>query len=214
MAYGYTFAYTSRKERSARMPMPLAIPTEKVCPACGGKFLTGGRDLPRRKQVYCSMVCQQLARYRTGTKSNQLSATDAAYIAGLADGEGSIMLNVRDSGSVSLRFLITNTNREVLDWMAEVCGVGTVQNQYAETATRKATYHYQTDSIAAYSIVSQIVPYAKIKAEQMKLAVWFFGRLSDPALKADRKWQYEAQARMRELNRRGPTYDGTFNAGG
>lgn len=175
----------------------------KTCPVCGNDFLVGGRDYPNRKQTFCSINCQRLARYRSGSEANILSDTEAAYIAGFVDGEGSIMLTSRrDKASVKLS--ITNTDRRGIDWVATVTGIGNVNQQYERTNKRKATWFFHCNSDAAISIIKQILPYLKMKSAQAQLAIETQERLKDPALNANRTWQQEYITRMKKLNKRGP----------
>jgi hypothetical protein len=53
-------------------------------------------------------------------------------------------------------------------------------------------------------LLKQIEQYMIIKQEQARLAIEFYERLQVPAQKVNKVWQYEYQARMKELNRRGP----------
>lgn len=63
---------------------------------------------------------------------------------------------------------------------------------------------YQSNSEAAESILQQVRPYLRIKHEQADICLDAQERLRNPALKADRSWQYEYRDRVRALNQRGP----------
>lgn len=178
-------------------------PEERICPSCGTSFLVGGRGRPMKDQLFCSVECRDAGRYRRGAFSNILSDTQAAYIAGIVDGEGSIMLVVRRD-TVAVRLAVTNSHRGVLDWLVETTGVGRVQDHRAEGTTNRATWMWMLNGDGVTSVLAQIRPYMIVKTEQADLAIETQNRLRDPALKADRTWQLEWKARMQELNRRGP----------
>ena len=61
-------------------------PILNTCKWCGKTFATGGRRRPNKRAKYCSLNCLGFSRMRI-SKINLLSQTNAAYIAGLIDGE-------------------------------------------------------------------------------------------------------------------------------
>src|SRR6266581_4389907 len=81
-----------------------------TCQACGREVEAGGRTGRDRQTKFCSRKCAFAARWRTGSKSKQLTIPQAAYLAGVIDGEGSIMLYGRRD-SVAMRVAIANTNQ-------------------------------------------------------------------------------------------------------
>lgn len=178
-------------------------PEDRTCPVCGTHFQVGGRGRPSRDAVFCSVRCQNLGRYRKGNTSVQLSDVDSAYIAGLVDGEGSIMLFWRRD-TVAIRMTVTNTVKSALDWLQEVCQVGRIQSHRKEGATRyKPTWAWMLNGDGAISVLRQIRPYMRMKAAQAYLAIETQERLREPTLKADRIWQLEYKQKMQVLNRRG-----------
>lgn len=188
-------------------------PEEKVCIVCGKAFLVGGRGRKLKKQLMCSDECQRVSRYRHGARAKMLLATDAAYLAGFIDGEGSIMLYGRRD-KVALKLSISNTSKPVLDWVEDITGVGKVMLHRKADHRIRTTWMYQSNSEAAESVIEQILPYLIIKKEQAKLALETQERLRNPALNADRVWQQEYIAQMRSMNKRGPNQmDLTLAAG-
>src|SRR5438309_2313343 len=78
-----------------------------VCEGCNKSFEAGGRSGKKATARFCSIQCAQDTA-STGTTCAILSDVDAAYIAGLIDGEGTIMLyNHRQQ--VTLRVSVANT---------------------------------------------------------------------------------------------------------
>ena len=177
---------------------------ERVCEACGRNFVVGGRGRGLKSQRLCSDECQRLSRYRHGGRAKDLPSTDAAWLAGFLDGEGSIMLHGRKT-AVALRLTATNTHRPTLDHIEMLCGVGKVLWQsYRQSERHKPSGWWLANGEAAETVIRQLLPYLVTKRLQAELAVSFQEKLRTPALKADRSWQAAALARMRRLNRRGP----------
>lgn len=139
-----------------------------------------------------------------------MSPTDAAYLAGLLDGEGSVML-YRRREAVALRIAIANTHRGVLQWVADVTGVGSVCNQYPAGPSvldgrefiRKASYGWHCNADAAESVLLQIRQFMQIKSAQADLGIATHAALRDPASKSDRTWQQKNLLAMKAMNGRG-----------
>lgn len=176
---------------------------ERTCVACGDVFQVGGRGRPSKRARFCSEDCQRRGRYRNGAVANVLTEIDAAYLAGLVDGEGSIMINPRGD-TVTARLTVTNTHRGVLHWLSEVTGLGKVQAHRPESARHRATWMWVVNGDGALSLLKQLEPFMRIKRQQAMLAIETQERLRDPALKADRSWQADYREQMRAFNLRGP----------
>lgn len=101
------------------------IPEIKVCPRCGKSFEVGGRYRPHRKQIYCGRSCQAYARVKHAA-ARELSETEAAYLAGLIDGEGSIVAakKRKSDGRITWRLQVVNTHLGVIEWVKTVTGTG------------------------------------------------------------------------------------------
>jgi hypothetical protein len=135
--------------------------------------------------------------------ANQMADLDAAYLAGFIDGEGSIMIVPRFT-TFSTTLQASNTNRNVLDWIASTTGVGGVFAGRKASGPNRATWQWICHGDGAETVLRQIRPHIKVKAEQADLAIDTQSRLRVPALKADRTWQAEYRAKMQQMNRRGP----------
>lgn len=183
------------------------VPQERFCTACNATFLAGGRGNKKLHQQFCSFACMQQARYQRGKDCLKLSETDAAYIAGFLDGEGSILLTLRANGSVSMLVTVANTNAEVIEWLIGVTNVGRLFSRTPRSDRHRGTYWWQANADAAYGLLEQVRPYLKIKAAQADLALETQERLRVPSLKLDRSWQALYVERMRTMNRRGPRTD-------
>lgn len=180
-------------------------PMERTCPACGTVFLVGGRKNKKLSSQFCSRECALSSRYHHGKQANQLCDTDAAYLAGFIDGEGTIMLIVRANESVGVLLTVANTKSSVITWIMEVTGIGRLHSRPRRSPRHAPTYWWQASSEAAESILKQMRPYLKIKGDQAELALEFQENLRNPKFKADRKLQAGYRERMKAMNRRGVT---------
>jgi len=111
---------------------------------------------------------------------------------------------LKHRNSIVIRITIANCDRNVLDWVAVVTGVGVIIAKSAKSALNRTGYTYQANSEAAESVIRKIRPYLHIKGAQADLCLESQKRLRDPALKADRSWQTEYAARSQAMNKRGP----------
>jgi len=162
----------------------------------------GGRIGRDRQTKFCSRKCAFTARWRTGSKSKQLTIPQAAYLAGVIDGEGSIMLYGRRD-SVAMRVAIANTNQKLLEWCAITTGVGNIVITKRDNPKHKTSANWIANSQAAASVLEQVLPFLTIKKEQAQMALDFQKRLHLPAEKSQREWQQQWRTRMRGLNARG-----------
>lgn len=194
--------YNQARTGAPRGPYKSAAPEDKTCAACGTTFLVGGRGNPTRRQRFCSNECQRASRYRRGAVAKPLDSLDAAYLAGIVDGEGTIMLQPRRD-TVSLSLTVSNTYMPLLDWIVERTAVGQIQRTRAATERHKATYFWRCNSDAAASVIEQIQARLIVKARQATLALETQTGLRDPARKWDRSWQHANLAAMKLMNKRG-----------
>ena len=197
----------------------------KTCPVCRKPFKVAAnktsRYFPPSSQKFCSYSCADKARYRRGATCRKLNTTDAAYLAGFLDGEGSVMLISRGSKreSIGLRVVIAQSekSRHVLDWITEITGIGNITAKKAQNIHQDNGLTWTCHSRAAEGFLRQIAPFLRIKAEQAQLGIDFQSRLREPTYKADTVWQKETQNIMKDLNKRGKiefTYQLTCASGG
>ncbi len=103
---------------------------------------------------------------------------DLAYIAGLFDGEGTIMIGKlkprpdvyggRQNFAYTLRFQITQSIPTVLYWAKDVIGIGNVC-----VPLGLGCPVYQAGGKTAYEIIKILQPYIRIKKLQAELAIHF-----------------------------------------
>lgn len=169
----------------------------------------GGAGNKKRSTVFCSWPCRSSAKYNAnGQTSREMPPTEAAYFAGIIDGEGHISIyggyGKKDPHAYRAHLGVANTDLGLLEWLKTASGVGGVSLQRKASDNRKAAYQWQIGAEGARSVLVQVLPYLVIKADRARLVIDFQTRLRQPALKADRTWQHEAVAAVRALNARGP----------
>ena len=111
-----------------------------------------------------------------------MTSEEAAYIAGLFDGEGSInikrgiekkkkhknKLGYRLSNSMRISMEITMTDKSVLIWVHEVLGVGTVGEKRYKTPYAvgwKKQWRWRCQFRDAFYVSCALFPYAHVKME-------------------------------------------------
>jgi endogenous inhibitor of DNA gyrase (YacG/DUF329 family) len=182
---------------------PQQPPEHKTCEVCGTDFVVGGPERPNRKIRFCSLRCTRIAhRKPSETHVNTLSIPDAAYIAGIVDGEGCILFYKRDKG-IKCRLTVSNTDFDLLEWLVATTGAGAIIAHKRASIGHSIGGNWQCHSETAELILRQIRPYLRVKAAQCDLVLDAQDRLRIPRLKADLTWQYEYADRMHDLNRRG-----------
>ncbi len=103
----------------------------------------------------------------TYKKTNKLSIPDAAYIAGLIDGEGTIALTRRHKNeNRQLEISVSNTDMKLLKYLLDTIGTGriTQKKAYSDKHTPSATY--TTSNRQALSLLEQISPFLQTYKQQ------------------------------------------------
>jgi hypothetical protein len=106
---------------------------------------------------------------------NLISLMDLSYLAGLVDGEGSICLNkVGRKGMQNLhpQISITNTNKEILDWVGIIVGWGTVSGK-PRMPRHKPAYNWRINGHLAIQFAKALLPYLRIKKIQATTLIEF-----------------------------------------
>jgi len=136
-----------------------------------------------------------------------MESHELAYLAGFFDGEGSIGIQkgnrtqFRPNGSplFGLRVIITNQNLETLLW---------IQNEFGGKIYKRAgAYSFVIQTTKAEKLLSSIRPYARIKSDQIRLALAFqelrHSRPGRHRLTEEELGLYEmCRRRIRMLNKR------------
>ena len=92
----------------------------------------------------------------------RLSSEDAAYIAGLIDGEGTVTLTRKHKNeNRQLCVSISSTERGMLDYVLSVTGVGKITNKSVSKTHHTHSYTYTVYNRHALSLLAAIEPYLK-----------------------------------------------------
>lgn len=94
--------------------------------------------------------------------TRSISAEDAAYIAGLIDGEGTITLTRKHRNeNRQLAVTISSTERNLLQFVLHSTGVGKITNKRISQTQHKPSYTYAVYNRQALRLLQQIQPQLK-----------------------------------------------------
>lgn len=98
-----------------------------------------------------------MAEYK---KTHQLNQTDAAYIAGLIDGEGSISLTRRHKNeNRQLEISISNNDMNLLNYVLAAVGTGRIVKKKTYSEKHSPGASYLISNRQALDLLQQITPY-------------------------------------------------------
>lgn len=126
---------------------------------------------------------------------NELSDAEAAYLAGLIDGEGTITLTRKHANeNRQLAISISSTERGILQFVLERTGVGKITNKRRACEQHQPSFAYAVYNRHALALLAQIFPYMhSYKRERARLILDNYIRLTPrngrytPSLRAERE---------------------------
>lgn len=109
-----------------------------------------------------------------------LSPEQAAYIAGLIDGEGTITLTSEHRGERRrLVVSIANTEMELLSFVLAATGVGKITKKRTARSEHTPSFAYRLTSQQALALLAQIQPYLRsYKSKRSEFALTHYTRLT------------------------------------
>lgn len=118
-----------------------------------------------------------MASYR---RTRVLSREEAAYLAGVLDGEGTIALSRRHrSDNRQLVLSIASTELELLEYIRGVVGTGRITKKRITSARHTPSFTYLIDNRQALALLEQIAPFLKTyKAKRAKMVLEDYVRLT------------------------------------
>lgn len=118
-----------------------------------------------------------MAEYR---KTMTLANEDAAYLAGLIDGEGTITLTRRQKEAErSIVITIANTERILVEHPLILTGVGRISSKRIFKEGHSPSWVYQVSGRQALEVIRQIAPFLKsYKRNRAELALQEYIRLT------------------------------------
>lgn len=142
------------------------------------------------------------AKKKTVEKEN-LTCTEAAYLAGIIDGEGSLTIVAQKDARTKKYYFnpridIANTDTKLMNWLVNTLLVGSIYVQNRENEGHKTRYCYSIAKNGVAWLIPQIKPYIKIKFEQL-LALERFIELRDTG-KLTNELTCEIRAILRVFN--------------
>jgi hypothetical protein len=91
-----------------------------------------------------------------------LTSEDAAYLAGLIDGEGTISLSRRHATERrQLVVSISSTERALVDWAERATGVGKVTRKRTSSEKHAPGLTYSVSNRQALALLEQVIPYLR-----------------------------------------------------
>ena len=136
----------------------------------------------------------------TAVKINRLRIEQAAYLAGLIDGEGTITLTrVHTHENRRLIVSISNNDVSLLTFAKTTIGAGKITTKRTYSERHALSFTYQISSRQALDLLKQVTPFLQTyKASRAKLALIDYLRLTPrngrytPELSASRR-EFESQ---------------------
>lgn len=109
-----------------------------------------------------------------------LDQTDAAYIAGLIDGEGTVTLSRRHRNeNRQLVVSISNTDRPLLDYVLSTIGAGKITGKRTSQSHHTPSFTYAISNRQALALLNQTFPYLKTyKAKRSDIILRDYIRLT------------------------------------
>lgn len=103
-----------------------------------------------------------------------MSPTEAAYLAGIIDGEGTILVYPRPPSSrLSVRVVVVNTDEPLMDWLETLGGnrnwKTTRPTNYSDHP--KPCWSWVVNGMNAVAILKQVLPYMIIKKAKAEYAI-------------------------------------------
>lgn len=132
------------------------------------------------------------------------------YMAGMFDGEGSVNIEVqaprenRKYHYYSLRMIVINTNKDLMEWLVKTFG-----GKYSERKKiegRKLCYRWAKCSREAAEILQACLPYMIVKKPQAEIFVEFMHTMGKNGWYVSEETRTHRQSlydKMRKLNKQG-----------
>lgn len=132
-----------------------------------------------------------------------------AYLAGLIDGEGSIIIKHKNHRQYSILLTIYNSHEPVLQWVTSHFGCGFVCTQRNQRDRDQVpVYAWTSASFRAYHVLRATLPYLIIKKAQAEIVIEFQEALTskqrhrwNQITDDDLQWREEQRLRLSRLNR-------------
>lgn len=108
---------------------------------------------------------------RRARAREDLTDVEAAWLAAVIDCEGSIIAVHLDRPTPSIRVVVYNTNRELMERVVELTGVGKLTLRQTREPHHKPCWYWQTYSGNARRVLRQTLPWLIEKREKATAAL-------------------------------------------
>jgi hypothetical protein len=143
---------------------------EKVCARCGETFFVFPAHV--NSYSYCSMECRRQAPVE------RLSRDDLGYLAGIFDGEGSVIINLgttrhRGEGhapAYQLQVTISNTHRGLMEWIHASLGGSLTAHKFDRALV---CHNWKMTDARAGEFLELLLPFLRVKREQAEVGIAF-----------------------------------------
>ena len=151
-----------------------------------------------------------MASYR---QTRILSKEEAAYIAGVIDGEGTISLSRRHrNDNRQLVVSIANTEHALLDYIRQTVGAGRITKKRTVSSRHSPSVTYVIDNRQALSLLEQVAPYLRTyKSKRAEMIVRDYLRLTPRNGKYSERQRLERETFIKDFLRlRSQAQDSTY----
>ena len=165
------------------------------------------KELPNRTRSAINTQASKLGlRHRNILRHIELTDTEAAYIAGIVDGEGSINMNAFRKQPIP-QVSIANTDIRLINWLMEkLKSLNPHLYTRPATETQKPVYKiYVANNASVQALLERIVPYMVIKKERAEVMMEFTS--TRVGVSVHTPYDFDPMItieKIRQLNRRGP----------
>lgn len=155
-----------------------------VCAYCEKLFYPWNNQ---HKAICCSAACRRQYDEARCVVRRVLTVAEAAYLAGLIDGEGTLSVGKEKCKTnatgyrYTMRFSIAQANLPYLERIREMIGNGTVrvQDMRKQPSNHRPVYSLFFHRHQARWILPQVMPYLKLKGRHAEVVMAFLGSLAD-----------------------------------
>lgn len=150
---------------------PLAKQTSVTCEQCGKDYSVPPSRAERSR--YCSLDCRGQARHdQPAERAKAMSLIDAAWLAGVFDGEGTVSIAQRQRADrrPTYRLSICNTCLPLIERIVDATGIDQVYRHARHNKKHRDVFVWQVGGPDALSLLRQMRPWLIVKAERADAA--------------------------------------------
>ncbi len=153
--------------------------------------------------VKASEIERTLTMSKLNKAVNSLMPLEAAYLAGIVDGEGCITAYLH-KGYVNGSLQVGSVNKEFLESLRKLVGTGSMASKGRRSKKAKILYVWQVQMKSLPKLLPQIIPYLRLKKRQAELMLGLAEYSEHPTVfNAEDAFQSDVISQFRQLNRRG-----------